>query len=120
MTFSDPDNPRDDRLQDELNNYGYGHAGPGPLRGGGLLGWLGRSARRSTEHRARRWVYWNVPFFRSWQRYRRAGRLGRAGCVVRLLIQVAILTVMGYVMFQLAGSTGVLESMWSTIQGALP
>ena len=120
MFFSDDPDPRASREEDEQTNYGYGHETPGPLNAGGLLGWLGRSAQRSTERRARRWVYWNVPFFRSWVRYRQAGPLGRVGCVIQLLIQVALLTVTVYITLQLFGGTDLLQMLISTVQTALP
>jgi hypothetical protein len=98
-------NPR----EPDQDEYGYDRS-PSP-RAGGILGWLARSFQRSTTTRARRWAYWNVPFLRSYLRYREAGPLGRLGCVVQLLIQVAVMTGLGVVLFNLFTQTGDLTAL---------
>lgn len=119
--WRDPvENPVTQREQDMLDNYGYDHDGPGLPSAGGLLGWLGRSMQRNATRRANRWAYWNVPGLRSWLRFRRAGPLGRVGCVIQLLIQVAVLTVMVLVGLQLADGSVIMQGLLAQLQGLLP
>ncbi|GAB4574320.1 MAG: hypothetical protein Kow0077_20250 [Anaerolineae bacterium] len=102
------------------DNWADNDGGDGLLDGGGLLGWLGRNARRSTSRRARRWLYWKVPFVGQWLRYRQSGPLGRVGCVIQLLIQVAIFTVVVLVVLQLLNNTDLLQSWLAQFQSAIP
>jgi hypothetical protein len=102
MMFHDPDN-------NQADEFGYKRGGM--FGSGGILGWIGRSLQRSTERKARRWLYWNVPFMRSFVRYRQSGPLGRLGCVIQLLIQVAFLTISVLVMLQITGISAQLESL---------
>lgn len=112
--------PGPHQQQDELDNYGYGHDGPGPLGSGGVFGWLGRSMQRRASRDVRRWAYWNVPGLRGWLRFRQAGPLGRVGCVIQLLIQVAVLTVMVLVGLQLANGSAIMQELLAELQTLIP
>ncbi|GEM_PF-6164394 len=85
-------------------------------------GWIGRifilffegfrrSTRRSVENRARRWMYWNVPFLRTFMRFRNAGPLGRVGIVIQLIISVGLMVVVALVLLNVVQTTDLLQAV---------